>query len=253
MLMDDLKHTMDPDASQEPGPDVKDTGVVVDLDDAVLRAQGHVAELKRSFSWVGALGLAFRYGSVSTLCLCSPSTQHVHSIVNSWLTYAACFGVAFSYGGGSVAVFSPVISAIIQWITLLGVSELSSAFPSSGVSYSLMQNRYYTNRQCSIQGQYHFTYIITPESYKRVAAYIVGMVNILAWWINTASGTIYTAISVFGIITFLNPNFSGQQWQVYLCYLLIIFLTRGYSPSDKIRTINDACSSTNLPHSSEAY
>lgn len=56
------------------------------------------------------------------------------SIVNSWLTYAACFGVAFSYGGGLVAVFSPILSALTQLIMLQGVSELASAFPSSGVS-----------------------------------------------------------------------------------------------------------------------
>lgn len=57
------------------------------------------------------------------------------SIVNSWLTYASCFGVAYSYGGGQVAVYSPIISALTQWIMLQGVSELASAFPSSGVSH----------------------------------------------------------------------------------------------------------------------
>lgn len=31
----------------------------LDIDYAALRAQGREAELKRSFSWVGALGLAF--------------------------------------------------------------------------------------------------------------------------------------------------------------------------------------------------
>lgn len=41
--------------------DAKDLGEVIDLDEAVLRAQGHDAELNRSFSWVGALGLAFRF------------------------------------------------------------------------------------------------------------------------------------------------------------------------------------------------
>ncbi|KAL4906340.1 hypothetical protein BDW74DRAFT_177354 [Aspergillus multicolor] len=160
---------------------------VVDLDEAVLRAQGHEAELERSFSWVGALGLAF-------------------SIVNSWLTYAACFGVAFSYGSGVVAVFSPILSAVTQWIILQGVSELASAFPSSG-------------------GPYHFTYIVAPERTKNVAAYMVGMINVIAWWVNTASGTIYTAISAFGICQFLIDGFKGQQYQVYLSYLLVILLT----------------------------
>ncbi|OJJ75768.1 hypothetical protein ASPBRDRAFT_117010 [Aspergillus brasiliensis CBS 101740] len=167
--------------------DAKQLGETFDLDEAILRAQGREAELVRSFSWIGALGLAF-------------------SIVNSWLSYAACFGVAYSYGGGQIATFSPLLSALTQLVMLQGVAELASAFPSSG-------------------GQYHYTYIIAPERFKSFAAYIVGMINVIAWWINTASGTIYTAISAFGICRFLVPGFVGAQWQVYLCYLLVIILT----------------------------
>lgn len=40
-----------------PGKNVDD---MHDLDNAILSAQGHVAELERSFSWLGAVGLAFR-------------------------------------------------------------------------------------------------------------------------------------------------------------------------------------------------
>jgi choline transport protein len=45
-------------------------GTVVgdDVDDAILRANGHTAELKRQFSWLSALGLGF-------------------SITNSWAGY----------------------------------------------------------------------------------------------------------------------------------------------------------------------
>ncbi|PYH29104.1 amino acid transporter [Aspergillus neoniger CBS 115656] len=167
--------------------DAKGLGQTFDLDEAILRAQGREVELTRSFSWVGALGLAF-------------------SIVNSWLTYASCFGVAYSYGGGQIATFSPLLSALTQLVMLQGVAELASAFPSSG-------------------GQYHYTYIIAPKRFKNFAAYVVGMINVIAWWINTASGTIYTAISAFGICRFLIPGFVGAQWQVYLCYLLVILLT----------------------------
>lgn len=41
---------------------------VADIDDAVLRANGHKPELKRQFSWISALGLGF-------------------SITNSWAGY----------------------------------------------------------------------------------------------------------------------------------------------------------------------
>lgn len=69
------------------------------------------------------------------------------SIVNSWLTYAACFGVAFSYGGGLVAVFSPILSALTQLIMLQGVSELASAFPSSGVSRCQEYFQWYADKR----------------------------------------------------------------------------------------------------------
>jgi choline transport protein len=38
----------------------KELGDIYDVDDAVLRAQGHVSELQRSFSWLGGIGLCFR-------------------------------------------------------------------------------------------------------------------------------------------------------------------------------------------------
>lgn len=39
----------------------KGTAGGIDTDEAVLSAQGHKAQLQRSFSWMGALGLAFRF------------------------------------------------------------------------------------------------------------------------------------------------------------------------------------------------
>ncbi|KAE8354855.1 amino acid transporter [Aspergillus coremiiformis] len=173
--------------SVEPIGHGADVGEGLDLDDAVLRAQGHVAELERSFSWIGAIGLAY-------------------SIINSWLSYASCFGMTLGYGGGQTAVFGIMVAATVQWVVLLGLAELCSAFPSSG-------------------GQYHFTYIMAPECSRDFAAYTVGIINVVAWWVTTASGVIYTAISAFGIAKFWYPNFGGTQWQVYLCYVLVVIVT----------------------------
>lgn len=55
----------DPEAKADFQSDAKGMGELFDLDEAVLRAQGREAQLGRSFSWFGALGLAFR--SVSPL------------------------------------------------------------------------------------------------------------------------------------------------------------------------------------------
>lgn len=76
-----------------------------------------------------------------------------------------------------------------------------------------------------MQGQYHFSYIIAPKRTRNFAAFATGSINVLAWWITTSSGTLYTAISAFGIAAVVYPSFASQQWQVYLCYLLVIVLS----------------------------
>lgn len=75
------------------------------------------------------------------------------------------------------------------------------------------------------KGQYHFTYILAPHLLRSFAAYTVGMINIISWWVTTASGTFLTAISAFGIAKFCHPGFADAQWQVYLCYVLVIIMT----------------------------
>ncbi|KAL6411911.1 amino acid permease [Ilyonectria robusta] len=157
------------------------------LDDAILRAQGHEAVLPRSFSWWGAIGLGY-------------------SITNSWMSYTSCFGTTLANGGPQAVVIAVVVAGVIQWIITLGLSELASAFPSSG-------------------GQYHFTYILAPEKHRNFAAFAVGTLNVIAWWIVTCSGISLGTISTLGMISFWNPSFQATQWQTYLIFDLGIILT----------------------------
>ncbi|KAM0541007.1 hypothetical protein ACHAPJ_013407 [Fusarium lateritium] len=156
-------------------------GSIIDLDERRLRAQGHKSELERSFSWLGALSLAY-------------------SISNSWLTYASSFGLVLVYGGGVTALFAVNIAGFAQWIVFLGLGELCSAFPSEG-------------------GQYHFAYILAPPKTRNFAAYVTGMITIIAWWIGTCSGTLYTAISAFGCAAAWFPDFAQERYQKYLDYM----------------------------------
>ncbi|KAI4717885.1 hypothetical protein E4T48_05892 [Aureobasidium sp. EXF-10727] len=173
-------------------------GEVYDADDEVLRAQGHTSELERSFSWIGVVGLAF-------------------SICNSWLTYAAIFGTVLSFGGGAAALFGLVLAAAAQWIVFVGLSECASALPSAGVCPTISKSEQKIADTTSGTISLHL--------YRGSGAYIVGIFAILAWWIGAASGTIYIAISMFGIVEMWYPEFVVTQWQVYLCYLGLIGLT----------------------------
>lgn len=78
----------------------------------------------------------------------------------------------------------------------------------------------------AIQGQYHFTYILAPEKHRNFAAFAVGTLNVIAWWIVTCSGISLGTISTLGMISFWNPSFQATQWQTYLIFDLGIILTR---------------------------
>ena len=104
-----------------------------ELDNAQLRAQGHEVALERRFSPLAALGLGFRYSShafheVTRGLICSAS------ITNSWVGYLSNFGQNLIYGGPQSVVFGLLVATAVQWTITLGLSEVASAFPSSGVS-----------------------------------------------------------------------------------------------------------------------
>ena len=154
---------------------------------AILLAQGHKAAMQRSFSHFAALGLGF-------------------SITNSWVGYLSCFGQNLAYAGPNSVVFGLLVAAVIQWIITLGLSEISSCFPSSG-------------------GQYHFVFILAPKGSRRFAAFAVGWMNILGWSVALCSGVSVVVASISGLIAFWDQSFQATQWQSYLMYLAITFLS----------------------------
>ena len=155
--------------------------------DALLRAQGHRAAMKRSFSPFAALGLGF-------------------SITNSWVGYLSCFRQNLAYAGPNSVVFGLLVAAAIQWVITLGLSEISSCFPSSG-------------------GQYHFVFILAPKGSQKFTAFITGWMNILGWSVALCSGVSVVVASVSGLIAFWDDSFQATQGQSYLIYLAVTFLS----------------------------
>ena len=155
--------------------------------DAILNAQGHKATMRRSFSLFAVLGLGF-------------------SITNCWVGYLSCFGQNLVYAGPNNVVFGIIVAAVIQGIITLGLSEIASCFPSSG-------------------GQYHFVFILTPKSSRRFAAFTVGWMNMLAWSVSLCSGVSVVVASVSGLIVLWNESFQATQWESYLIYLIVTFLS----------------------------
>lgn len=155
--------------------------------DALFLNQGHRAAMRRSFSPLAALGLGF-------------------SITNSWVGYLSCFGQNLAYAGPNSVVFGLLVAAAVQWVITLGLSEISSCFPSSG-------------------GQYHFVFILAPKESRKFAAFTVGWMNILGWSVALCSGASLVVASVSGLIAFWDDSFQATQWQSYLAYLAVTFLS----------------------------
>jgi choline transport protein len=53
--------------------------------------------------------------------------------MNSWIGALSTFGQGLRYGGAQAVIFSLLAATAVQWILTLGLAELASAFPSSGV------------------------------------------------------------------------------------------------------------------------
>lgn len=105
---------------------------------ALLKAQGHKAEMERSFSLFAALGLGFRYATrgyeyAKKKRMSLNRLIQKHSITNSWVGYLSCFGQNLAYAGPNSVVFGLCAAVVVQWIISLGLYEIASCFPSSGV------------------------------------------------------------------------------------------------------------------------
>ncbi|KAF3805046.1 hypothetical protein GCG54_00005791 [Colletotrichum gloeosporioides] len=104
-------------------------------------------------------------------------------------------------------IFGLIVACFVQWIVAAGMAEEASAFPSSG-------------------GQYHFTSILAPKKHKKFAAFSVGLLSIVGWWVITCSGLSNNVQSIMGMVQFVNPSFEPQRWQFYLVYLALLVVTR---------------------------
>ncbi|KAM0713423.1 hypothetical protein Q7P37_010385 [Cladosporium fusiforme] len=160
-----------------------DNGLALSHDELQLRAQGHVAELPRRFSWLATLALAF-------------------SITNTWIGYSATFVVPLLAGAGRAVVCCLILACVASTIIAAGLAELASAFPSSG-------------------GQYHFTFMVSGPSYRAPAAFFVGWLSSLGWIFTTASTVAFCSQNSLVLASMYHPAFEPTRWQIFLVYLLI--------------------------------
>ena len=165
-------------------------------DDAHLAALGHKAELKRHFSPLAMLGLAF-------------------AILNSWTALSASLSLALPSGGPTSVIWGLITAGICNLCLAASLAEFMSAYPTAG-------------------GQYHWVAMISWKKWVPLLSWITGWINVSGWIALVASGGLLGSQLIVGVISFMNPTYSPQRWHQFLIYIgynLVAFLINAFANS----------------------
>ncbi|KAK4545350.1 hypothetical protein LTR36_003530 [Oleoguttula mirabilis] len=150
-------------------------------DDDHLAALGVKQELKRNFSFLSMLGLAF-------------------AILNSWTALSASLSIALPSGGPVSVIWGLITAGICNLCLAASLAEFLSAYPTAG-------------------GQYHWVAVISWKRWMPILSWIVGWINVFGWMALTATAGLLGSQLIVGIISLYNPNYAPQAWHQFLIYI----------------------------------
>ncbi|KAK5131441.1 hypothetical protein LTR08_000905 [Meristemomyces frigidus] len=153
----------------------------VAADDAHLATLGVKQELKRNFSPLSMLGLAF-------------------AILNSWTALSASLSLALPSGGPVSVIWGLITAGICNLCLAASLAEFLSAYPTAG-------------------GQYHWVAVISWKSWRPLLSWIVGWINVFGWMALTATAGLLGSQLIVGIIALYNANYEPQAWHQFLIYI----------------------------------
>ncbi|KAF2197540.1 amino acid permease [Delitschia confertaspora ATCC 74209] len=150
-------------------------------DEQQLASLGHKGELKRQFSPLSMLGLAF-------------------AILNSWTALSASLSLALPSGGSTSVVWGLITAGICNLCLAASLAEFLSAYPTAG-------------------GQYHWVAVISPKRWVPLLSWITGWINVSGWIALVASGGLLGSQLILGVISMMHPSYSPQRWHQFLIYI----------------------------------
>ena len=162
-------------------------------DDAHLAALGVKQELKRGFSPLSMLGLAF-------------------AILNSWTALSASLSLALPSGGSTSVLWGLITAGVCNLCLAASLAEFLSAYPTAG-------------------GQYHWVAMISWKSQRRILSWVTGWINVFGWMALTATGGLLGSQLIIGIIGLYDANYTPQRWHqllIYLGYNAFAFLVNAF-------------------------
>ncbi|KAK8107569.1 amino acid/polyamine transporter I [Apiospora kogelbergensis] len=150
-------------------------------DSTILEQMGHKQELKRNFSMISMLGLAF-------------------AILNTWTALAASIALALPSGGPSAVIWGLMVAGVCNLCLAASLAEFLSAYPTAG-------------------GQYHWVAIISWKRWSRGISYVTGWINVSGWVALTATGGLLGSTFILNIISMMNPDYEEKAWHQFLIYI----------------------------------
>ncbi|KAF2216292.1 hypothetical protein CERZMDRAFT_64731 [Cercospora zeae-maydis SCOH1-5] len=150
-------------------------------DDAHLAALGVKQELKRNFSPLSMLGLAF-------------------AILNSWTALSTSMSLALPSGGPTSVIWGLVTAGFFNLCLAASLAEFLSAYPTAG-------------------GQYHWVHIIAWHEWKPLLSWVTGWINVFGWMALTATGGLLGSQIIIGIIAIYDATYDPQRWHQFLIYM----------------------------------
>ncbi|KAF2726091.1 amino acid permease [Polychaeton citri CBS 116435] len=150
-------------------------------DDAHLAALGVNSELKRNFSPLAMLGLAF-------------------AILNSWTALSASLSLALPSGGTTSVLWGLVVAGVYNLCLSASLAEFLSAYPTAG-------------------GQYHWVAVISWKSWMPILSWITGWINVFGWMALVATGGLLGSQLIIGVISLYHASYEPHRWHQFLIYL----------------------------------
>lgn len=150
-------------------------------DAAALERLGHKQELKRNFSLISMLGLAF-------------------AILNTWTALAASISLALPSGGSSAVIWGLIVAGICNLCLAASLAEFLSAYPTAG-------------------GQYHWVSIIAWPKWRRSIGYCTGWINVSGWVALSATGPLLGSTFIISIISMYDESYEAKPWHQFLIYI----------------------------------
>ncbi|KAF1998382.1 amino acid transporter [Amniculicola lignicola CBS 123094] len=150
-------------------------------DDLQLQALGHKGEMKRNFTPLAMLGLAF-------------------AILNSWTALSTSLSLALPSGGSTSVIWGLVTAGICNLCLAASLAEFLSAYPTAG-------------------GQYHWVAVIAWKNWVPLLSWITGWINVSGWIALVASAGLLGSQVIVGIISLYDANYVPQRWHQFLIYI----------------------------------